>query len=79
MKDLDEMCQSEYDYLLSSVASLLHTYRRNIKIVSWERVSDLVIKLRVKRIGVFNHYCVSVWDFSFVNNGISFFNEGLYL
>ena len=74
MKDLAQMSQVGYERFLNTVAGLLHTQRRFIKIEKETRIDPLMVRYIVKKRGEFNRYLVTA---IVISNRVIFKNEGL--
>lgn len=76
MKDIAQMSQVGYERLLNTVASVLRTQRRFIKIESEKRIDPLIVHYTVKKRGEHNRYLVSAIE---ISSRVIFKNEGLIL
>lgn len=76
MKDIKDMSQVGYERLLNTLASVLHTQRRFIKIESEKRIDPLIVHYTVKKRSEHNRYLVSAIE---ISNRIIFKNEGLII
>lgn len=76
MKDLKDMSQVGYERFLNTVAGLLHTQRRFIKIEKETRIDPLIVHYTVKKYGEFNRYLVTA---IVIANRVIIKNEGLII
>lgn len=76
MKDIREMTQSEYVELLGRLAAAIQTQRRFVAIEKAERVSDTVMRYKVKRQGAYYRYLI---EERAVGDGYKMSNLGVIL
>lgn len=76
MKDIAQMSQVGYERLLNSLAEVLQTQRRFIKIEREERIDSTIVHYTVKKQGTFYRYLVVVME---VGNRILIDNRGLII
>ena len=76
MKDIKNMSQVGYERLLNSLASVLQTQRRFIKIEREERIDPSIVHYTVKKRGSFNRYLVAILE---VGNRTIIENRGLII